>query len=261
MTRLEVVLPLVLAVWLAGCQAQAPTSPRIAQVQQAGRLVVATAITRPFEYHDERTNALVGFDVDLANAIARRIGVPVEWKEMGFAELLPTLQAGKADLVIAAMYITPQRQEIVDFSQPYLDTGLVVVVRADETAIGGLNDLAGKIVGVKESATGARYAARLQAEGVPITVRKYLETSDSLEELENGYVDAVFNDKLNTLEYIKTHPGVKIVGEVFDPAGLGIAVRQGDRELLDLVNDVLRSLQASGELDRMYTRWIGPAAR
>lgn len=247
---------------MSGCaaagQSPTPLSPRLAALKQAGKLIVATAITRPFEYHDERTNALVGFDVELAQAIAQRIGVPIEWKEMEFAALLPTLQKGEADMVIAAMYITPQRQEVVDFSEPYLHTGLVVVVRANETAIGGLNDLSGKVVGVKEGATGARYAARLQAEGVPITVRKYLETLDSLDELEKGFVDAVFNDKLNTLEYIKTHPGVKIVGDVFDPAGLGIAVQKGDRELLDLINDVLHTLQTSGELDRMYARWISP---
>jgi ABC-type amino acid transport substrate-binding protein len=182
---------------------------------------------------------------------------PVKWRVMGFADLLPALQEGQVDLVIAAMYITPQRAQIVDMSQPYLNTGLVVVVRTDETTINGLGDLPGKIVGVKEGATGARYAAQLKEEGIPITVRRYLETADSLEELEQGYVDAVFNDRLNTLEYIKTHPNLKIVGEVFDPASLGIAVRKDDAELLALINDVVRSARASGELDRLYAKWIG----
>ena len=253
-----VILSLALAIGLTACGAQAAVvPPRIAAIRQAGKLVVATAITRPFEYFDERTNQLVGFDVDLAQMIAQRIGVPVEWKVMGFADLLPALQGGQVDMVIAAMYITPERLQIVDMSQPYLNTGLVVVVRANETTINGLIDLPGKIVGVKEGATGARYAARLKEEGIPIAVRRYLETADSLEELERGYVDAVFNDRLNTVEYLKTHPNIKIVGEVFDPAGLGIAVRKDDTDLLALINAISRSAQASGELDRLYARWIG----
>jgi ABC-type amino acid transport substrate-binding protein len=67
----------------------------------------------------------------------------------------------------------------------------------------------------------------------------------------------VFNDRLNTLAYMQTHHGVKIVGGVFDPAGLGIAVRKGDQELSDYVNGVLQSMQASGELARLQRKWIG----
>lgn len=246
---------------MVGCVGQgapATLSPRLQQLQQRGSLIVGTAITQPFEYYDS-SGTLVGFDVDLMTLIAARLNVRIEWREMAFADLLPALSSGDLDVVIAAMYIRADREAVIDFTQPYLDTGLVMLVHADDDAIQTFEDLAGRTVGVKEGATGAAYAQRLLDEqGVDLQIRIYTDTIDSLEDLSAGRIDAVFNDRLNSLVYIRDHPDVRIQGEVFDPAALGIAVRTGDAELLAFLNDSLDALRAAGEIDRLFRQWISP---
>jgi polar amino acid transport system substrate-binding protein len=263
--RIAYFLVVVLLLALSSCapEQSPPTStlsPRLQRIQDSGKLAVGVALTRPFEYRDPQTNDLIGFDVDLTGHIAAGLEVGIEWREMAFADLLNQLAAGNVDMVIAAMYITPAREELIDFSIPYLDTGLVMVVQTDNNSITDFASLAGKTVGVKEGATGERWADNLRAEeGISFTILRYEETIDSLNDLDAGLLDVVFNDQLNTLEYTKTHPGVRIQGEVFDPAGLGIAVQSGDVELLAYINEVVLRLQESGEMDILYTRWIDPS--
>jgi len=258
---------LLLALAAAGCggapaksDAKPETKPaavsRIDQIKKNGKLILATGNYRPFEYHDEKTNKIIGYDIDVAEAIAKKIGVPLEVTEMQFTGLIPSLQNGQADLVIAAMYITPARKEVVDFADPYMDTGMVVAVRKDDTAIKGPNDLNGKVVGVKTGATSEKVAQDMNEKGAKITIKSYKETVDYLLDLQNGRLDAAINDLLNQLEYNKANPTVKIVGDPFTKAQLGIAVKKGDKELLDLVNTVLKELKQNGEAEKMYQKWL-----
>jgi len=228
----------------------------IDQIKKAGKLVLATGDYRPFEYHDEKTNKMVGYDIDLAAAIAKKIGVPLEVKEMQFTSLIPTLQNGQADLVIAAMYITDERKKVVDFADSYMDTGMVLVVKSGDTTIKSIQDLDGKVVGVKAGATSEKVAQDLKAKGANITIKSYKETVDYLLDMENGRIDACINDLLNQLEYNKTHQNVKIVGTPFTKASLGIAVKQGDKELLDVVNSVLKEMKENGENEKLYQKWL-----
>ena len=260
---------LLMSLVLAGCgQSQTPAkqdgktdakpaaASRIDQIKKNGKLILATGNYRPFEYHDEKTNKVVGYDIDVAEAIAKKIGVPLEIQEMQFTGLIPSLQNGQADLCIAAMYITPQRKEVVDFAEPYMDTGMTVVVRKDDNAIKGPNDLNGKTVGVKAGATSEKVVQELNEKGAKITIKSYKETVDHNLDLKNGRLDAVVNDLLNQLEYNKTDPSLKVVGEPFTKAQLGIAVKKGDKELLDLINGVLKDLKASGESDKLFKKWV-----
>lgn len=262
-------LMLVLALLLSACQPKnddkstvnSSLAPRLQDIQKAGKLVVGTAITRPFEYYDDN-GELVGFDVDLMTLLANRLNVTIEWREMAFADLLIELDAGHVDMVIAAMYIRPDREELVDMSQPYLATGLSMAVHTDTTAINSFEDLGGRTLGVKEGSTGAAYAQSLiDEQGIAIDLRIYTDTLDSLDDLANGHIDAVFNDRLNTLIYIQDHPTVRLQGDVFDPAGLGISVKSGDHDLLAFVNSSLDALQASGDIDRLFNRWINPESQ
>lgn len=229
---------------------------RIDQIKKNGKLVLATGDYRPFEYHDEKTNQMVGYDIDVATAIAKKIGVPLEVKDMQFTSLIPTLQIGQADLIIAAMYITDERKAVVDFADPYMETGMVLVTRANDTAIKSTKDLDGKVVGVKAGATSEKVAQDLKDKGQNITIKSYKETVDYLLDLEAGRTDASINDLLNQLEYDKTHPNVKIVGDPFTKSSLGIAVKKGDKELLDLINSVLKDMTKDGEKDNLYKKWL-----
>lgn len=234
-------------------------SPRLTEIQSKGQIIVGTAITRPFEYRDEETNQLIGFDIDLMTNIANALGVSITWREMAFADLLPELQAGNVDMVIAGMYITAAREDIVDMSNPYLQTGLVLASHGGVTDIETVQDLAGKTVGVKEGSTGERFATRLRDEqGIALELRRYTDTIDSLEDLDKGLVDVIFNDYINTLEYIKTHPNVRVVGDILEPAGLGISVRTGDSDLLGFINTQLATLEANGTIQNLFNQWINP---
>jgi ABC-type amino acid transport substrate-binding protein len=249
---------LIVLLFLGACQPTAATLPaRLQAIQQRGQLIAGTAITQPFEYYEGGT--LVGYDVDLLTVIAGRLNVSVSWQEMTFADLLNQLMENNVDVVIAAMYITEEREALVDFSTPYLATGLVLVVRADETAIQTVADLGGRRVGVKEGATGDFYAQYLLDEqDIALQIFRYTDTLDSLNDLNDGFLDAVFNDQMNTLYYIQQHPGVRIQGGVLQPAELGIAVTSGDSELLTFINSALAEMRANGELDRLFDRWLNP---
>lgn len=274
----------VLALALVGCMPQIQsslvessssrtTSPEITlpetfsssleEIQARGALIVGTAITEPFEFYDPDTNQLVGFDVDVAQYIADSLGVELSFVEMPFATLLPALQERKVDMTIAAMYITPERQELVDFADAYLNTGLVMVVRP-QAEIKTFQDLEGLKVGVKIGATGAKLAQDLIDQGIALESQEYKDTFESLLDLQVGRLDAVFNDYLNTLVFIrKSQSDLVIVtdanGEInfLSRASMGIAVHKGDRALLDAINKALTEMKRDGSFDRSYRNWLG----
>jgi len=238
------------------------------RIQTGGVLIVGTALTEPFVFHDPTTGDLIGFDIDLATHIADYLNVILELVEMPFANLIPALQDHKVDMTIAAMYITVDREKLVDFSQPYLDTGLVMVAHpAQQMQIKTVQDLAGLRVGVKIGATGAKKAQELVTQGINLEIVEYKDTIDSFLDLEVGRVDLIFNDYLNTLAYIKnTRSDIKIitnqVGDVnyLSKAGLGIAVQQDSPELLDFINTFLNVMEQDGTLDTLYKLWLLPSA-
>lgn len=253
---------ILIATLFSGC-GQAPATSdtgkkasRIDEIKKTGKLVLATGNYRPFEYHDEKTNKVIGYDIDVAEAIAKKIGVPLEVREMQFTSLIPSVQNEQADLVIAAMYITDARKEVVDFADPYMDTGMVLVVRSENNDIKSTSDLNGKVVGVKTGATSEKVANELKEKGAAITIKSYKETVDYLLDLENGRLDAAINDLLNQLEYNKTHPDVKVVGNTFTKSSLGIAVKKGDTELLTVINNVLAEMKQNGEADKLFKKWV-----
>lgn len=255
---LLVLIVLVLNVQQAHWTPRFPENPRLQALIERQTIIVGTAITEPFEFYDAQ-GQLVGYDVDLMHAIAERLGVQVVWRHLAFADLLPQLQAGQLDAVIAAMYVTPQRLEEIAMSRPYIQTGLVSVVADNNTdpLTPFPQALIHQRIGVKEGSTGERFANRLRYyQGISIRLQIYTDTLDSLNDLQTGHVDVVFNDQLNTLFYIQQKGGVRIVGDIIEPAGLGIAVQQKDTELLTFINDSLNEFEQNGFLKTLYTRWI-----
>lgn len=249
---------ILIAAFIAGCGSKPAVemTPRLQEIKDSGQLVIGTALTAPFEYHDQKSGELVGMDINIANAIAKQLGVTITWKEMAFGDLIPTLQEGKVDMVIAGMYITDARKELVDMSDGYADTGLVIVTRANDGTISKSEDLSGKTACVKSGSTGAKFIQSLNDGGAKVKVQEYADTVTSLEDLSNGFCDAVMNDKINSLEYIKTHPELKVASDVLQPAQLGIAVQKGDSELMALINSTVQSMKSSGELDALYNTWV-----
>lgn len=261
-------LTMTFSLLTAGCGSNTNTSGESAQeisastneshidkIKNSGKLVLATGDYRPFEYHDEKTNEVVGYDIDLAQKIADELGVKLEVHDMDFTSLIPSLQNSQADMVIAAIYITDERKEVVDFADPYMSSGQIIVVKKD-SPIKGKDDLNGKKVGAKLGGTSAACVQKMIDEGANIELVTYKQNEDMLADLQNGRLDAGVNDLLYQLQYNSTHKDLTILDDKLTEAELGIAVPKGDTELIEVVNKVLKDMKDSGEDIKLYEKWI-----
>lgn len=244
------------SIFANGGKEEMSESGRLEEIQKSGKLVLATGNYIPFEFLDGKTNEMVGYDIDLMRMMADKLGVELEVVDMDFTSLIPTLQSGKADVVCAAMYIKPAREEVVDFATPYMKTGMVLVVPAANDSIMSTDDLTGLRVGAKMGATSEAVLQDLLDKGADFEIVAYNETVDYMLDLETGRIDAAVNDLLNQLEFNKTKKGLKIVGEPFTSAELGIAVQDGDAELLAFINECLAEFSSDGTMDELYAKWI-----
>jgi ABC-type amino acid transport substrate-binding protein len=229
----------------------------ISEIKKRGKLVIATGNYYPFEFRD-KDNRLIGYDIDLGNKIGEKIGVPVEWKEMQFTALIPTVQNKQADMVIAGLYITDERKKVINMSESYLETGVSLIKRADDHSVNSVKDIDGKTVGVKAGGTSEKVANDLVAQRTKLTIKAYKDNADYLMDLAMGRLDIGFNDYLNQLGYNKQNPNsnLVIVGDPIIKADLGIGVQKGDKELLDLVNQVIKEFKESGEADKTFNKWL-----
>lgn len=212
----------------------------------------------PFDTTDDQGN-IIGFDMDLMEAIAEDQGFEVEFENLQFDSLVPALQSGQIDIIAAGMNgDDEERREQVDFSDPYYDSGLVVAVKADNTTINGVDDLTPDMkVAAQIGTTGADRATELQSEGkiAEAVILNGLDTA--MMQLINGDVQAVINDKPVTQAYIDKQPDqIKIVGEVMNAEAYAIAVQKGNTELLDKINAGLQNLHDNGKFDEIFAEWF-----
>lgn len=212
----------------------------------------------PFDTTDEN-GKIVGFDMDLMNAIGKDQGFKVEYKAFEFDALIPTIQAGNADMITAGMNAEdPDRQAKVDFSKTYYDSGLVVIVKQDNDTIKGMNDLKADMkVASQIGTTGADQVNKL-AEEKKIKESVILNGFDTcMLQLQNGDVSAVIIDKPVGESYIKKQPGkTKIVGDVLNAESYGFAVKKGNKELLDKINAGLQNMKDNGTYDKLFKKWF-----
>lgn len=208
----------------------------------------------PFEYQDEKTGQFTGFDIDLIKAIADKLGMEVKITNLAFDGLIPGLLAGNYDLVIAAMTITDERAQAVDFSEPYFNAGLVVMTTKSNTAIKSIEDLKGKVVGVQLGTTGDLKASEMK--GLK-AVKRFNVYPDAVQALFNGNIDAIVLDLPVAAEFVKQFNQLKVVGQPFTNEYYGIAFRKGNPELVKKVNQALAALKAEGKYDAIFSEWFG----
>jgi glutamine transport system substrate-binding protein len=220
---------------------------------RAQDLVVATDTAFvPFEFKEG--DKYVGFDIDLWDAIAQEIGVSYELRPMDFAGIIPALQTGQVDVALAGITIKPERQEVIDFSDGYYDSGLLLMVPADSD-IASYEDLAGKTLAVKTGTSSSDYA---EENFEDTELRKFPNIDNAYLELRTGGVDAAMHDTPNVLYYIATAGGgqVKPVGEQMMAHEYGIGFPKGS-ELTAQVNTALANMKADGRYDAIYEKWFG----
>ena len=219
--------------------------------------VVTEAGFAPFEFKE--ADEFKGFDIDIITAIAEAEGYKVDIAHMGFESLVPALQSNKADVAIAGMSITPDREEAVDFSTPYFDAGLIIAVAKDTEGITTLEDLQGKRIGCQVGTIGSDAANSVKEKDAATEVRTFDTVGEAFMELEKGGIDAVVNDHGVTAYFIKTTGGekTKMVGELFSADDhYAIAVKKGNAEMLKTINDGLDKIKADGTYDELYKKWF-----
>lgn len=242
MKRLSLVLVvvLILAFSLSAC-----TKPDVVKV-------ATDATFNPFEYTDDAGN-LIGFDIDLMNAIAEKADFEFEWVNVPFDSVLAGLSECQYEAAIAAIGISEDRKKEMLFSIPYLDSGMIVVVNTATTDINSLADLDGKKVAAQLGTTG-----EMEAQTIPnVDYKPYDSYELAFLELANKGVDAVIADNPVALGYIAANPEkIKAVGEVFNNEQYGIAICEKDAELQAKIDKALQELIDEGYIAKLAQKYI-----
>ncbi len=212
----------------------------------------------PFEMMDTETGEMVGFDMDIINEVAERAGFEVDLTTMEFNGIIPAVQTGSQEIAIAGVTITEERAEIVDFSDPYYDSGLRIMVRADNDSVETLEDLAGLTVATKIGSTSYDFLQENLGEDAEIT--PYPGTSDMYMALLGGNVDAAFYDAPNVGYFAQTRGEgrTRVVGPLYEGQQYGIVFHKGS-QWVDPVNQALAEMREDGTYDEIYTKWFGEA--
>lgn len=209
----------------------------------------------PFEMMDEESGEMVGFDMDILSEVAKRSGFAYSLRTMDFNGIIPALQTGNADVAIAGITITEEREKIVDFTDPYYDSGLRILVPAG-SSVEDFQDLAGKKVGTKIGSTSYAYLEENLPEGGEVV--PYPGSGDMYLALMGGSVDAVFYDAPNVGYFAKTRGQgrVKTVGPLYEGQQYGIAFEDGS-PWVDDANQALASMREDGTYAEIYKKWFG----
>lgn len=211
----------------------------------------------PFEYIDSATSEeIIGFDIDLANALAEKLGYTIEVKDFDFSGLIPAIQAGQVDLVLSGMSPTPERAENVDFSDIYY-TAQDLVVTSKDSNITSIEDLEGKTVGV-QLASIQEDAANEIAKTVDITVENRDRIPQLIQEIKAGRFDAAIIEDVVAQGYMDKDDSLAgfAATEGNEDAGSAIAFPK-DSELTEKFNAELVKMKENGELDELVVKWFG----
>lgn len=222
--------------------------------QETLKVRIATDATwPPFEYVDEQTMEIVGFDIDLIKAIAEEAGLEIEILNVAWDPLLAGIAQCQYDAAISAMTITAERKEAMLFSNPYFEAGQLVIVEFDNTDIKSKEDLGGKTVGAQIGTTGSFEVEKIAG----ATLKTYDDIGLAMQDLMNGQIDAVIADNPLAMGYANANPDkLKTVGAVFTSEYYGIAVCKSKPELLDRINEGLAKVKAEGLIDELILKWL-----
>jgi polar amino acid transport system substrate-binding protein len=249
---------LLLAAYAAGAQAQA-LPERIAKAKTLK--IGVNAIYPPMEYKDPDSGKLVGFDVDLANALAKELGVAIDWQESAFDQLLPSLATGRIDMILSGLSDRPARREAADFID-YLNSGVQFYTQASRSDISQPADLCGKTVGTSRSTSfpdeiKAWSEKNCIATGKPaIKVEGTSDNAAARSQLKQGRLDAAAQGS-ETVPYVSSlEPGTfKSVGAPFGGLQQGIAFTKADAQLRDAVLAAFKKLLANGTYSSIIAKW------
>ncbi len=232
------------------------TKDLLATIKERGTIIVAMEGTwAPWTYHDE-ADQLVGYDVEVATAIAEKLGVKPEFVEGEWDGLLAGLSAGRYDIMVNGVDITPERGETYDFSTPYAYNRTAVITKGDNEEIKTLEDLKDKTTANTISST---YATLAEQYGAKVTGVDDL--NQTFELLLSGRIDATLNAEVTYYDYMKVHPeaNIKIAALTEDANNVGIPMRKGEEtaSLRAAIDQALAELSEDGTLTRLSEKYFG----
>ena len=249
-------LGLTAAGLVAGLSGTARAADLLADLKAGTRaLRVGTDATFPPFEQTSPAGEKSGFDIDLVSAVARHAGIAkVDFQQVPFGQLVPGLLADHIDLAASAIYITPERAKVVDFSQPYFTGGLSVMLRPGDDSVKAPQDLNGKTVAVQ---VGTKSVNWLQ-QNLPDARLHIAQTNDQMfQSLQSRQADAVVTGLPAAKYYIKTHGGAKLAPFTLTQEAYGLAMRKSDPALLAAVNAALAAFEADGSLKALEEKWFG----
>lgn len=235
------------------CQkAGAPAKGTLEKVQARGKLLVGVKFDfKPFGYLNEKGEN-EGFDVEMAQYLGKKMGVPVELVKVTSESRIPDLLAGKVDLVIASMTHNLTREAQIDFSATYFQDGQSLLVRKGEK-IKGLKDLAGKTVAAVQGATSGLKLITLAPQA---KLQLFDEYPAALKALERGMVDALTTDRSYCVAAAADNPDLEVAGPAFTVEPYGIGVRENDSKWRDAINLVLMQMELDGTYEKLFKKYF-----
>ncbi len=257
-------LALVAVFGFAACGEEAPAPPtepgdteeEFTTIEEGVLKVGSCLDYRPFEF--VKNGEEMGFDVELSEEIASRLGLEVEWVRADFDTIFTAVATGaQFDMVAAASTITEERLQTVDFSDPYFNSRQALTVNTNETPdIASTEDLGeGDVIGVQRGTTGKAWAEEnLSDQGVEI--RTYGTIPQAFVDLEAGAITAIVNDEGSSLGEIEQRPGLEVVEAIDTDEHYGFAFSKDNRELTDAVNLALAEIIEDGTYEEIFKKWF-----
>lgn len=218
----------------------------------AGKLTMSTnAAFPPYEMTTD-SGELEGIDIDVAAAVAEKLGLELQVDDMDFDAALLAAQNGKSDMVMAGVTVTDERLKVMDFSDTYAE-GIQSIIVPEDSDIATADDLSGKAIGTQRGTTGYLYCTDDFGEE---NVIAYDDGLTAVQALNNGQVDAVVIDNAPAQEFVAANPGLKILDTAYAQEDYAIGVAKGNTQLLDAINGALEELQDDGTLQAIVNKYI-----
>jgi len=244
---------------LACAMPGAAQADQLQDIKARGKFICGTLGTaEPFSFQDQKTRAVVGYEVDLCQKIADSLGVPMELKLIAVEARIPELAAGRVDVVAANLGWSPARAEQIDYSHQHFVSPQKVLSRQADTDLKSPADLAGKRV----SATAGSSSEQGARTHIPnITAVSFKDPPSAFMALQQRKVDGFVASELMLAKLRTQAESTPVPVKILEPALFvepwGIGVRKGETALLAQVNKVLDGLQSSGEIDQIFGKWLG----
>ena len=236
----------------ASSEAASETETAELSTVEPGKLIMSTnAAFPPYEMTTD-SGEFEGIDIETAQAIADKLGLELQIDDMDFDAALLAVQQGKADMVMAGVTVTDERQNVMDFTDSYA-TGIQSIIVKEDSDIASVDDLAGKKIGTQRGTTGYLYCSDDFGDE---NVVAYDNGLTAVQMLNNGQVDCVVIDNAPAKEFIAANPGLKILDTAYVEESYAIGVGKGNTELKDAINTALEELKADGTLQAIVDKYI-----